>query len=343
MAALSPPECRRRYLFSTCNASLLTSRQKEDIEHLGDLEAESENNAVMPSVMQASKPYPNIITYICVSGRDSDHIETPQPRHGEVIYVTKGKMLALGRTAILEQLPSGAVIKTPIPNPYCRAEEEDHRRNMRLEARIYAMIGEHPRMPKLIHWDQKTCCLEIEYLENGNLKEYILQNHQNITPQLRLRWSRQAAEALTVLHGFEVIHCDLSPRNFLLDSHLNVKIADFGGASLCGSDPSATPATRFRHPGYDWNVPPVFGDDIFSLGSLIYFIMTGSYPYEEVSSDEVEKLYDVQRFPDVSPVVCGAMVMQCWRRQVDSAQVIHDHLIAIEREHFIYSHPLIFS
>jgi hypothetical protein len=71
--------------------------------------------------------------------------------------------------------------------------------------------------------------------------------------------------------------------------------------------------------------------------------MTGSYPYEEVSSDEVEKLYDVQRFPDVSPVVCGAMVMQCWRRQVDSAQVIHDHLIAIEREHFIYSHPLIFS
>jgi hypothetical protein len=71
--------------------------------------------------------------------------------------------------------------------------------------------------------------------------------------------------------------------------------------------------------------------------------MTGSYPYEEVSSDEVEKLYDVQRFPDVSSVVCGAMVMQCWRRQVDSAQVIHDHLIAIEREHFIYSHPLIFS
>lgn len=43
MAALSPPECRRRYLSSTCNASLLTSRQKEDIEHLGDLEAEPEN------------------------------------------------------------------------------------------------------------------------------------------------------------------------------------------------------------------------------------------------------------------------------------------------------------
>ncbi|KAI9039929.1 zinc knuckle domain protein [Aspergillus affinis] len=228
----------------------------------------------------------------------------------------KMQNVGLGGTAILERLPSGTVMKTLIPSPYCRAEEDDHRRNMRLEAQIYTMIGEHPRVPKLIHWDLKTCCLEMEYLENGNLKEYVLQNDQSIILQLRLRWSRQAAEALTALHGVEVIHCDLSPRNFLLDSHLNVKIADFGDASLCGSDPSATPATRFRHPDYDWNVQPVFGDDIFSLGSLIYFIMTGSYPYEEISSDEVEKLYEIQQYPDVSSVVCGAMIMQCWRRQV---------------------------
>lgn len=101
---------------------------------------------------------------------------------------------------------------------------------------------------------------------------------------------------------------------------------------MCGSDPSATPARRLRRPGYDWNVAPVFGGDIFSLGSLIYFIMTGSCPYE-VSSNEVEKLYDAQQFPDVSSLICGAMVMQCWCRQVDSAQVIHDCVTAIEREH----------
>jgi serine/threonine protein kinase len=281
---------------------------------------------------QTPEPYPNSITYICISRRENDHIETPRPRHGKVIYVTKGKMLGWGGTAILEKLPSGTVMKTPISNPYCRADEESQRRNMRLEDQIYARIGGHARVPKLIHWDPKACCREMECLENGDLKEYFLQNHQNITPQLRLRWSRQAAEALTVLHGVEVIHYDLSPRNFLLDSNLDLKIADFGGAALCGSDPSATPASRFRHPGYDWNIAPVFGDDIFSLGSLIYFIMTGSYPYEDVSSDEVEKLYDVQQFPDVSSIVCGAIVMQCWRRQVDSAQVIHDCITAIERE-----------
>lgn len=271
--------------------------------------------------------YAGDITYICVA-------DTSRRNHrlcpGEVIYVTKGEILAWGGTAVLEKLPSGFIMKTPIPNPYCPTEEADHRRNMRLEAEIYKRIGENTRVPKFICWDHETCCLTMEYLENGNLKEYILQNHQNITTLLRLRWSRQAAEALAVLHNINVIHCDLSPRNFLLDSNLNVKIADFGGASLCGSEPSAVPATRFRHPEYDWNVPPVFEDDIFSLGSLIYFIMTSAYPYEEVSSDEVEKFYNVQKFPDVSSLVAGTIITQCWFRRVHSVQVIQESLTIIE-------------
>ena len=92
-----------------------------------------------------------------------------------------------------------------------------------------------------------------------------------------------------------------------------------------------------QHRGFDILVktgilPRYLGMIYSGLGPLIYFIMTGSYPYEDVFSDEVEKLYDVQQFPDVSSIVCGAIVMQCWRRQVDSAQVIHDCITAIERE-----------
>ncbi|RAK91246.1 kinase-like protein, partial [Aspergillus costaricaensis CBS 115574] len=284
------------------------------------------------------KPYPQEITYICVSGltEGGDSLslsKIPEARPGEVIYVTKGKTLAWGGTAILERLPSGPVMKTPIPNPYCPPEEEDHRRNMRLEAKVYAMIGEHPCVPKILNWDQETCCLTMEYLENGNLKEYIQHNMPDITLQLRLQWCKQVAKALSALHAHHIIHCDLSPRNFLLDSSLNVKIADFGGASLCGSEPSATPATRFRPPGYDWNVPPVYGDDIFGLGSLIYFIMTGTYPYKDILSDEVEKLYEVQQFPDVSNVLCGFVISECWRGQIHSAQAVHDAVAAVEVEY----------
>ncbi|KAL5335645.1 kinase-like protein [Aspergillus crustosus] len=257
-------------------------------------------------------------------------VKAPEPLHGQVVYVSKGAMLAWGGTAILERLPSGAVVKTPIPNPYCLPEERDHRRNMRLEAEIYALIGDHPRIPRIINWDDEACCLTMEYLENGNLKEYVRRNSQSIALQHRIRWCLQATEALGVLHGHNVIHCDLSPRNFLLDSDLNLRIADFGGASLSGSDPSATPATRFRHPGYDFNAAPVFQDDIFSLGSLIYFIMTGYYPYEDLSSDKVEKLYEINNFPDVSSITGGNIITQCWLRQTASAQSIYSSLAAIE-------------
>ncbi|KAJ0414509.1 kinase-like domain-containing protein [Aspergillus carlsbadensis] len=252
-----------------------------------------------------------------------------QTRPGQIVYISKGELLAWGGTAILERLPSGTVMKTPIPNPNCRAEERDHRRNMRLEAKIYAVIGNSPLVPRLINWDDETCCLEIEYLENGNLREYVRENNQTITIQLQIQWSLQAAEAIGVLHSHAAIHCDLSPRNFLLDSELNVRIADFGGASLCGSEPSATPATRFLPPGYDSNATPVFQVDLFSLGSLIHFIMAGSYPYEDLPCDKVESLFEVDEFPDVSSITAGDIIMQCWKREATSAKSICDSLMAI--------------
>jgi serine/threonine protein kinase len=97
----------------------------------------------------------------------------------------------------------------------------------------------------------------------------------------------------------------------LLDSNLDLKISDFGGTSILRSKPSAAPGERFRAPGIDWDIPPVFEDDIFSLGSLIYFIMTDKYPYEEISSDEVEKLYECHVFPDLSHVICGPIIKRC--------------------------------
>jgi serine/threonine protein kinase len=164
------------------------------------------------------------------------------------------------------------------------------------------------------------------------LKEYVRQNNDNITFELQIQWSIQASEAVGILHNHSVIHCDLSPRNFLLDSELNVRIADFGGASLCGPEPSATPATRFRPPRYDFDAGPVFQYDLFSLGSLIYFIMTGSYPYEDLPSDKVESLFEVNDFPDISSTTGGDLIIKCWKREATSAKSICDSLIAIKTE-----------
>lgn len=256
----------------------------------------------------------------------------PELKYGQIIFRLKGTYMGRGGTGFLERLPSGHVLKTPVPNPWRAPLEQNRFRNMRLEAKVYARIGVHPRVPSIINWDENTACLTMEWLPNGDLKEYVQSKGQDISRRRRLLWSCQAAEAVGVLHNHQVIHCDLSPRNFLLDAELNLKISDFGGASLCGSDPSAVPATRFCHPGFDFNVCPVYADDVFSLGSLIYFIMTGFYPYHDLPSDEVERLYERHEFPDTSLIICGDIIAQCWDRQIPSAHAVHEALALVEDE-----------
>lgn len=196
---------------------------------------------------------------------------------------------------------------------------------MRLEARIYQMIDAHSRVPRLIGWDSDTCCLTLEYMGNGDIGGYIRQHGQSVTAELRLRWAKQAAEGLTAVHSIGVVHCDVSPRNFLLDATLNLKISDFGGASLSGSAPSAVAEFRFRHPQFDWDATTEFADDVFSLGSLIYFIMTGSHPYADRDSDDVEKLYLNRYFPDVTQLICGSIMYRCWALSV-SASDVYDYM-----------------
>jgi serine/threonine protein kinase len=119
-----------------------------------------------------------------------------------------------------------------------------------------------------------------------------------------------------------VVHCDIEPKNFFLDTYLNLKIADFSGSSLNGCQPSACANDRFLHPDFDWRRQPVAQDDLFGLGSLIYFIMAGQYPFHELASDEVEANYKAREFPDVESIECGDIIKRCWNLEVGSAKEV---------------------
>lgn len=69
---------------------------------------------------------------------------------------------------------------------------------------------------------------------------------------------------------------------------------------------------------------------MFSLGSLIYFVMTGTYPYADRPSDEVEKLYASRNFTaDLTSLVCGSIINHCWTGDV-SAQEVYSHIETFE-------------
>ncbi|RAH53574.1 kinase-like protein [Aspergillus piperis CBS 112811] len=242
------------------------------------------------------------------------------PNFGDIVFRVKGQFLAWGGTAVLERLPSGNVVKTPLPNPYFQREHERHRKSMCIEAIIYEILKDHPRVPKYLDWDPTTCCLTMEYVENGSLADFLERNHQSIADSMRRKWARQAAEGVQLLHHHNIIHSDLSPHNFLVDSNLDLKVSDFAGASVFGAPGSALPGTRYRDPHVEGYVLRS-SDDIFSLGSVIYFIMTGKHPYQDLPSDNVKYLFQCSQFPEVGHLSCGSIIRRCWLLEVDATEV----------------------
>jgi len=237
---------------------------------------------------------------------------------------SKGETISGGASGLMERLPSGDVVKSPWPG----LRAANCRRDMTTEANIYKRLGPHPRLVKMIDWNPDDCSLTMEYMPNGCLKDYLRAHNEEISTFQRLRWIQEAAEGLQLLHSANIMHCDVEPKNFLLDADLGLRIADFSGSSLDGSQASACAGTRFEPPGFDWRCAPTVKDDLFSLGSTIYTIITGQYPFQELPSDEVIERYKAHEFPDVTGITCGEIIDRCWRCEVDSAQDIYDFIQA---------------
>lgn len=221
--------------------------------------------------------------------------------------------------------------KYPKSNPYCQKNVKENRQRLRTEAVVYKQLNNAPYVP---------CCFTLEHLENGSIEEYIRRltevtesnqviNH--VPTKVRRRWAVQAARALTALHAAEVIHCDVTPRNFLLNAQLDLHIADFAGCSISGSAPLIAPGPRYQPTGWNWKRKAIEEDDVFALGSVSYFIMIGIEPYRDLEEEEVH-LFQRAKFPNVDQLACGTIIQGCWGGTLSTAERVVDALNGLEWE-----------
>lgn len=103
-------------------------------------------------------------------------------------------------------------------------------------SRIYKKLDPHPRLVKVIHWDALERALTMEFMTNGCLKDYPFSDGK-ISVRQRLRWVREEAEGLQLLHSAHVIPCDVEPKNFLLaaDRFWWLFVGRFGSISMSGN------------------------------------------------------------------------------------------------------------
>ncbi|KAF2455230.1 kinase-like domain-containing protein [Lineolata rhizophorae] len=227
-----------------------------------------------------------------------------------------------GVTGLVERLKSGDVIKSPWTG---RPTASDCRQEMAIEAQIYERLGAHPRLVQLKYWDPVDYTLTLEYMPHGNLMEYVKKYGQKISPAQKQQCVMKASEGIEHLHSHGVIQGDIGPHNFLLDIDLSLKICDFGGSSLDGSRATVVPGVRYRLPSVAERhiQSATIKEDLFALGSTIYFIATGHEPYNELTDeDQVEKLYKDRVFPELSGVPFAEVIALCWRQEAESAKMI---------------------
>ncbi|OHS97300.1 CAMK family protein kinase [Tritrichomonas foetus] len=125
----------------------------------------------------------------------------------------------------------------------------------------------------------------MEYVENGNLLDYVNNNGRLSEDQAR-RYFGQLVSCLDYLHFVKkVAHRDLKCENILLDTHNNIKLIDFGLSNAftdfqpqlktaCGSPAYAAPEMIKGN-------PYTHSADVWSAGILLYAVVAGNLPFDD--------------------------------------------------------------
>jgi serine/threonine protein kinase len=143
----------------------------------------------------------------------------------------------------------------------------------------------HPHIIKLYQVMETTNMLYLvtEYAPQGEIFDLIAKHGRLPENDARDKFW-QIISAVDYLHKLGIVHRDLKAENLLLDSNLNIKLADFGFSNFydkndtlntfCGSPPYAAPEV---FEGKRYNGPEI---DIWSLGVVLYVLVCGVLPFE---------------------------------------------------------------
>lgn len=184
----------------------------------------------------------------------------------------------------------------------------------RRERQILAQF-QHPNIARLL--DGGTTMdgrpyIVMEYIEGARITEYCKEHGLGI--QERLRLFLDVCSAVDYAHRHFVVHRDLKPGNILVSCSGTVKLLDFGICKLLYREPSSTETAAntllmltpdYASPEQVRGDPVTIASDIYSLGAVLYELLTGCKPHriENLSPQGIERSiceHDVTR-PSIVP------------------------------------------
>jgi serine/threonine protein kinase len=177
---------------------------------------------------------------------------------------------------------------------------------------------DHPNIARILDGGQTADGLPyhvMEYVDGLPLDQFC--DTQKLGLADRIRIFQQVVSAVSYLHGNLVVHRDLKPSNILVTGDGQIKLLDFGIAKIAAPLPQAPdltgPANRLLTPTYAspeqlGGAPIARASDIYSLGVILYELLTGRLPYKDSTSKLTEEpplpsaniSNDLQRTPETT-------------------------------------------
>jgi serine/threonine protein kinase len=253
--------------------------------------------------------------------------------HGGMGYVYKAQDLSLGRTVAIKIL-----------KPDLNKDKEFEQRFIR-EARALAEL-DHPNIVQVYSAGrfQDILFIAMQLAPGKTLDAYIREKkHLSIRESLHI--ARQVAQALEFAHKRNLMHRDIKPTNIMIDESGRVKVMDFGLAkSVITLDGLTQSGIFYGTPEYGSPEQCETGridvrTDIFSLGVVLYEMLSGKLPFvaetplalfKKISEEEPISLRLLNpRVPKAIETLCMRMMEKNREKRVQSAQQVIEQIDAI--------------
>lgn len=157
----------------------------------------------------------------------------------------------------------------------------------------------NPHVLKVLEITRKRTALYYitEYIEGCSLRQWLDDNPRPPLSLVRV-FSKQIERGLRAFHRLEMIHQDLKPENILIDKNETLKIIDFGSAKIAGIEEIYLPievnnilgTIDYSAPEYHLGESGSNRSDIYSLGVIVYEMLTGHLPYgKEMTAKNIKR------------------------------------------------------
>jgi Ca2+-binding EF-hand superfamily protein len=152
----------------------------------------------------------------------------------------------------------------------------------------------HPNIVTLFdHFENNDYIFIImEFLSGGDLEEHLLKTKFKISEEKAANIMYQLSSGIQYLHNYGVLHRDLKPENIMLSDSSEkafIKIMDFGLSKIMGPEEKladgfgtlsfVAPEVLIRQP-YNKQI------DIWSLGVILYYMLSGTLPFDDENDNE---------------------------------------------------------